>query len=102
MALNIWGPISLGNLEEWTAMLGTLLGLIFFCIIAGVIVWACMELMKLIPLGEPFRTIVRILFVVICVIVVIYVAQILLGMAGIRVNSFHMSQIDGSIRTLRT
>lgn len=71
-------------------MLGTLIGLIFFCIIAGFIVWALQELAKLVPLAEPFRTIVRILLVFIIVIVVIYAAQILLGLAGIHVNAFHL------------
>lgn len=71
-------------------MLGTLIGLIFFCIIAGVILWGLQEIIKLIPLGEPFRTIIRILFIVIIVIILIYIAQILLGMIGIHVNAFHM------------
>jgi hypothetical protein len=71
-------------------MIGTLIGLIFFCIVVGVMLWALQELLALVPLGEPFRTIVRVLTVVILVIIVIYVAQILLGMGGIHVNSFHM------------
>lgn len=71
-------------------MLGTLIGLIFFCIIAGVIIWALQEIMALIPLGEPFKTLIRILFVVIIVIIIIYIAQVLLGLAGIHVNAFRM------------
>jgi hypothetical protein len=71
-------------------MIGTLIGLIFFCIIIGVIWWAAQQLLALIPLAEPFATIVRILLVVILVCIVIYVATILLGMAGIHVNQFHM------------
>jgi uncharacterized membrane protein YwzB len=69
-------------------MIGTLIGLIFFLIIVGVIWWALQQLLALIPLAEPFATLVRILIVVIGVIVVIYVAMILLGMAGIHVNTF--------------
>lgn len=72
-------------------MIGTLIGLIFFCIIIGVIWWAVQELLKLVPLAEPFRTIVRVLMVVILVIIVIYVATIILGMAGIHVNTLHLS-----------
>ncbi len=71
-------------------MIGSLIGLIFFCIIIGVVWWGCQELLKLIPLAEPFATIVRILLVVILVCIVIYVATVLLGMAGIHVNTFHM------------
>jgi hypothetical protein len=71
-------------------MIGTLIGLIFFCIVVGVIWWAIQELLALVPLSEPFRTIVRVLLVVVLVVIVIYVAQILLGMAGIHVNTFRM------------
>lgn len=71
-------------------MLGTLIGLIFFCIIAGVVIWGLRELVNLVPMGEPFRTLVRIVFVLITVVIVIYVAQILLSMAGIHVNAFHI------------
>jgi uncharacterized membrane protein YwzB len=71
-------------------MLGTLIGLIFFCIIVGVIWWAINELLALIPIGEPFRTIIRILMIVVGVILVIYVAQVLLGIAGVHVNAFHL------------
>ena len=68
-------------------MIGTLIGLIFFLIILGVVWWGCQQLLALIPLAEPFATIVRVLMVVIMVIIVIYVAMQLLGMAGIPVNS---------------
>ncbi len=74
-------------------MIGTLIGLIFFCIVIGVVWWACQQLLALVPLAEPFATIVRILLVVILVIIVIYVATMLLGMAGIHVNSFNFHQI---------
>jgi hypothetical protein len=69
-------------------MIGTLIGLIFFCIIIGVVWWGCQQLLALVPLAEPFATIVRILLVVILVIIVIYVATVLLGLAGIPVNNF--------------
>jgi uncharacterized membrane protein YwzB len=69
-------------------MIGTLFGLVFFLIIAGVIWWALQQLLALVPLAEPFATLVRVLIVVIGVIVVIYVAMILLGMAGIHVPTF--------------
>jgi uncharacterized membrane protein YwzB len=71
-------------------MIGTLIGLIFFLIIIGVVWWAAQQLLALIPLAEPFATMVRILLVVILVIIVIYVASVLLGMAGIHVNSFRI------------
>jgi hypothetical protein len=69
-------------------MIGTVIGLILACIILGVIWWAGQQLLALIPLTEPFATIVRILFVVLLVVIVIWVIIVLLGVAGIHVNTF--------------
>ena len=69
-------------------MIGTLIGLIFFCIIVGVVWWGCQQLLALVPMAEPMATIVRVLMVIILVVVVIYVAMVLLGAAGIQVNNF--------------
>lgn len=69
-------------------MIGTLIGLIFLCIILGVIWWAVQQLLPLLPIGEPFATIIRVLLMVILVIVVVYVIIQLLGAGGIRVNTF--------------
>jgi hypothetical protein len=67
-------------------MIGTLIGLIFLLIILGVLFWAAQSLVALIPLSEPFATIIRILFILITVLVVIWVLIIVLGIAGIHVN----------------
>jgi hypothetical protein len=69
-------------------MIGTLIGIIFLCIILGVIWWAAQQLLGLIPLAEPFATIVRVLMIVILVLIVVWVLITLLGMAGIHVNTF--------------
>ena len=69
-------------------MIGTLVGLIFFLIVVGVVWWALQELLKLIPLSEPFATLVRVLTVLLAVLVVLYVAAVVLGMAGIHVGTF--------------
>lgn len=66
-------------------MIGSIIGLIFLCIILGVVWWGCQQLLALVPLAEPFATIVRVLMVVILVVIVLYVATILLGFAGIHV-----------------
>jgi uncharacterized membrane protein YwzB len=71
-------------------VIGTLIGLIFFCIIIRVVWWAVQQLLALVPLAEPFATIVRILLVVILVCIVFYVATILLSVAEIYVNTFRM------------
>ena len=74
-------------------MLGTVIGLILLCIILGVLFWAGQQLLALIPLSEPFATIVRILLVVLTVIIVIWVFIQLLGLAGI-----HVPMLSGSLR----
>ena len=67
-------------------MIATIIGLIFLLIILGVIVWAGQQLLALIPLGEPFTTIIRVLMAIITVIIVVWVLIVLLGIAGIQVN----------------
>ena len=69
-------------------MLGTVIGLILFVIILGVIWWAVQQLLPLIPIAEPFATILRVLVVLLLVAIVLYVIVALLGSAGIRVPSF--------------
>lgn len=69
-------------------MIGTLIGLIFLCIVLGVLWWAVQQLLPLLPIAEPFRTIIRVLCILILVIVVIWVLIALLQMAGIHVNTF--------------
>ena len=66
-------------------MIGTLIGLILLCLILGVGWWAIQKLIALVPLGEPFATIIQILLVVIVVIIVVWAIIQLLGMAGIHV-----------------
>ena len=69
-------------------MIGTLIGLLLVCIVAGFIIWAIQQLVALIPLGEPFATLVRILIYAIILIVVIYAISVLLGMIGINVGGW--------------
>ena len=69
-------------------MIGALIGIIFTLIILGVIWWACQRLMALIPIAEPFKTIIYVLMVIVLVIIVLYVIAALLGFAGIHVGGF--------------
>lgn len=69
-------------------MIGTLIGIIFVLIILGVVWWGIQQLLPLIPLGEPFRTIIRILLTIILVLIVLWVIVALLGVAGIHVPFF--------------
>lgn len=69
-------------------MIGTLIGVIFALIILGVLWWAVQTLIGLIPIAEPFRTIIYVLTVVIMVLIVLYIISMLLGLAGVHVQGF--------------
>ena len=69
-------------------MLGTLIGLILLCVVLGVLWWAAQQLLALVPLGEPFATILRVLMVLVLVCIVIWVLVQILGIGGVHVNTF--------------
>ena len=69
-------------------MIGVLIGIIFVLIILGVLWWAAQQLMALIPIAEPFKTIIYVLMVIILVVIVLYILSMLLGLAGIHVGGF--------------
>jgi hypothetical protein len=66
-------------------MIGTLIGIFFTLVVLGVLWWALQQLMALIPIAEPFRTIIYVVSVIIMVLIVLWVITVLLGMAGIHV-----------------
>lgn len=66
-------------------MIGTLIGIIFVLVICGVVYWGIQQLLPLIPLAEPFRTVVNILMTVLLVIVVLWIIAVLLGLIGVHV-----------------
>jgi hypothetical protein len=69
-------------------MIGAIIGIIFALVILGVVWWAVQQLLPLIPLAEPFRTIVRVLITVLAVIIVLWVITQLLALAGFPVPFF--------------
>jgi hypothetical protein len=69
-------------------MIGTIIALIILVAILGVLVWGGQRLMALLPMAEPFRTLIYVLFVVLIMVLVIYVLIILLGAIGINVPIF--------------
>lgn len=71
-------------------MIGTLIGVIFALVIARVIWWGIQQLLALVPLAEPFQTIIRIVMMVILVLIVLWACAALLGMAGIHVRTFQL------------
>ena len=74
-------------------MLGTLIGIVVLLIVVGIIWWGIQQLLPLMPMGEPFATIVRVLLVVIMAFVCLYIILQLLGVAGIAVPSIGMGRM---------
>lgn len=68
-----------------SGMIGALVGIIFALIILGVIYWAIQQLLPMIPIAEPFGTIVRVLMTVILVLIVLWIILVLLGAVGVHV-----------------
>jgi hypothetical protein len=68
-----------------SGIIGTLIGVIVVLIILGVVWWAINQLLPLLPIGEPFMSIIRVLMIVILVFVVLWVILVLLGAAGVHV-----------------
>jgi hypothetical protein len=69
-----------------SGIVGTLIGIIIALIVLGVIWWAIQQLLPLIPIGEPFMTIIRVLMIVILVFIVLWIILVLLGAAGVHVG----------------
>jgi hypothetical protein len=66
-------------------MIEALIGLIFLLVLLGVVWWAFQQLIGLVPLSEPFATLIRVLVVLVGVVVVLYVLVALLNVGGINV-----------------
>ena len=69
-------------------MIGAIIGLILLVIFLGVVFYCIQQLLPLLPLAEPFSTILRVLIILLVAVVVLYVIIMLLGMAGIHVPYF--------------
>lgn len=74
-------------------MIGTLIGILFVLIVLGVLWWAAQQLIGLIPMAEPFPTVIRVVLVVIMVCIVLWIVAQLLGLAGIHVGNFSSAGI---------
>ena len=67
-------------------MIGILVGLLISLLIMGLLWYAAKEILKLIPLAEPFATLVRVVLVLIVGFIAIYFFVQILGMAGVGVH----------------
>jgi hypothetical protein len=70
-------------------IIGALLAIVFTLIIVGVVWWGVQQLLPLIPLAPPFRTLVNVLLTVILVLIVLWVILQLLGLVGVNVPLYH-------------
>jgi hypothetical protein len=77
-------------------IISVLIGLVILLIIIGVLFWAAQRILAVIPLAEPFRTLIYVLMVVIGVLIAIWVFVALLEAAGLHVNLFRI----GALRLL--
>ena len=60
-------------------MIAALINLVIYLLIVGVIYWAVITILGLIPLPEPIAQVIRVVLIVILVLVVVYA---LLGLVG--------------------
>jgi len=74
-------------------MIGALITIIFALIILGVLWWAVQQLLPLIPIAEPFKTVIYVLMVVILVLVVLWVIWQLLEMSGVMTMGANMPRL---------
>ncbi len=65
-------------------MIPVLISIIVTLIVVGLLWWAAQKILAVIPLAEPFKTVVYVLLVVVlCLIVLYYVILPLIGAAGV-------------------
>ena len=85
-----------------SGLIGVLISIIITLVVIGIIWWAIQQLLPLIPMAEPFRTIIRVLMTVILVLIVLWVMLTLLGYAGFH-TPFRLGAIPGrSLAALST
>ena len=67
-------------------MITSLISIIFTLVFLAVLWWAAKKLLALVPLEEPFKTIIYVLMVVVMFLIVLWIVAALLGIAGIHVG----------------
>ncbi len=69
-------------------MISTLIGIIIAVAVVGFLWWAIQQLIPLLPVAEPFTTIIRILLAAVVFFVVLWIIIQLLALGGVHVNTF--------------
>lgn len=67
-------------------MIAALISLLIYLVIVGLIWWAAMTVVAVIPLPEPIRTVVRVILIVILCLIVIYALLSLLPASAPRLH----------------
>jgi len=66
-------------------MIGTLIGVLIYLIVAGVIWWGAEQIISLIPMPEIIKVIIRVIMILLVIVIVVYALVSLLGLIGIHV-----------------
>ena len=69
-------------------MISTLITIIIYCVVLGLIVWLLNYLIDVIPLAEPFARIARIVVIVLAVLIVILLLLSLVETGPVRLPRF--------------
>lgn len=67
-------------------MIETLISVVIYLVIAGLIWWAVSTILGVVPLPEPIKTVINVLMVVILVLIVVYALLPLLHVAPIHLR----------------
>jgi len=67
-------------------MVSALIGLVLLLVILGVLYWGIQAILAVLPIAEPFRTIIWVVLVVVALIIAVYVIIWLLNIAGLHVS----------------
>jgi hypothetical protein len=66
-------------------MIGALISVVFVLVVLGILWWGVQRLLPMLPIAEPFLTVINVLLVIVAAFVALWVISMLLGMAGIHV-----------------
>jgi hypothetical protein len=64
----------------------TIISLIVVLIVVGVLIWAAQKILAVIPIAEPFKTVIYVLIVVLAVFVLLHLLGFL-GGTGLRLGN---------------
>lgn len=69
-------------------MVATLVSLVIWLIIVGLIWWAVTTILSVLPIPEPVRTVINVILIVVLCLIVIYALLDVVPMAGLHLHRF--------------